>query len=58
VNAPKDTADATLDALAAALAPRVARLLRERANDDGDAALAELLERAGYELATDDGGAS
>jgi hypothetical protein len=42
--------DAALDALAAALAPRVARLLRERATDDGDAALAELLERAGFEL--------
>lgn len=40
-----------LDALAAELAPRVAKLLKERADDTGDAALAELLERAGYELA-------
>ena len=51
------TADATLEALAEALAPRVARLLKERANDTGDAALAELLERAGYELADEEGGA-
>jgi hypothetical protein len=51
VNAPaKSPADATLDALAEALAPRVARLLQERAADDGDTALAELLASAGYEL--------
>lgn len=55
MNAPAKDADAALDALAAALAPRVARLLRDQANDDGDAALAELLKRAGYELA-DEGG--
>jgi hypothetical protein len=43
--------DAALDALAAALAPRVARLLREQASaNDGDRALAELLESAGFEL--------
>lgn len=39
-----------LDALAAELAPRVARLLKERASEDGDDALAEILSRAGYEL--------
>ena len=57
MNAAAKDADAALDALAAALAPRVAKLLRERANDEGDAALADLLARAGYELA-DEGGAS
>ena len=50
MNAPAKDADAALDALAAALAPRVAELLKARARDDGDAALAELLERAGYEF--------
>lgn len=43
------TADAALDALAVALAPRILKLLREQtgaADDD----LAELLGAAGYEL--------
>ena len=40
--------ESALDALAAALAPRVVRLLREQAGaDDG---LAELLASAGFEL--------
>lgn len=42
--------DAALDALAAALAPRVLRLLRQQSSDDNDRTLAELLERAGYEI--------
>lgn len=43
--------DAALDALAAALVPRVLRLLREQAaNDDSDSALRELLNRAGFEV--------
>ncbi len=43
-----------LDALADALAPRVAALLQARANDSGDDALAELLARTGYEIAPDE----
>ena len=52
MNAPKPAADAALDALAAELAPRVLRLLREQAgaNDDG---LAELLAQAGFEVDSD-----
>ena len=51
MNAPaKSPADGALDALAEALAPRVARLLQAQAADDGDTALAELLASAGYEL--------
>ena len=57
MNAPAKGGDAMLSALAEAVAPLVAKLLKERAGDDGDDALAELLERAGYELAND-GGAS
>jgi hypothetical protein len=49
VNAPKPAADAALDALAAALAPRVLRLLREQAGAD-DEGLAELLAASGFEL--------
>jgi hypothetical protein len=44
-------ADLALDALAEALAPRVLALLQKRAeNDDGTAALAELLQGTGYEV--------
>jgi len=47
--------DLALDALARALAPRVLKLLREEsAANDGDRALAELLERAGFELDTEE----
>ena len=53
MKAPKSTGDAMLDALAAALAPRVAKLLREQDGNATDDGLAELLERAGYELATE-----
>jgi len=49
VSAPEDAA---LDALAEALAPRLLRLLRERAGVDDDA-LAELLDAAGFELDDD-----
>jgi hypothetical protein len=43
--------DLALDALARALAPRVLDLLRRQASaNDGDRALAELLESAGFEL--------
>ena len=45
--APKDAA---LRALAEVLAPLVVEILREQRADDGDAALAELLATAGYEL--------
>lgn len=44
--------DAALDALAEALAPRLLRLLRERAGI-GDDGLAELLADAGFEIADD-----
>lgn len=44
--------DTALDALAAALAPRVLRLLREQAGADDDG-LAELLAGAGFELDTE-----
>lgn len=53
MNAPKEDppADAALDALAAALLPRLARLLREDAGKDDDrAALVEMLALAGYEI--------
>ncbi len=44
----KTAADAALDALAEALAPRLLRLLREQATpDDG---LAELLAGSGFEI--------
>jgi hypothetical protein len=46
VSTPDDTA---LDALAAALAPRVLRLLREQAGEADDD-IAELLARSGFEL--------
>ena len=52
--APVAPADAALNALAEALAPRVAQLLRARASDEGDAELAALLDKAGYELAPGD----
>ena len=42
--------DAALRALAEVLAPMVVEILREQRADDGDAALAELLATAGYEL--------
>lgn len=49
--APDSTA---LDALAEALAPRVAAiLLKQGAHDDGTDALAELLQGTGYELVKD-----
>ena len=48
--------DAALRALAEVLAPFVAQiLLKQQSADDGDQALAELLERAGYELAEEGG---
>ena len=53
MSAPAKDGDVVLAALAEALAPLVAKLLREQANDDGDAALAEMLERAGYEIDRD-----
>lgn len=46
MSAPDETA---LDALAAALAPRLLRLLREQAGGDDD--LRELLAGSGFELA-------
>ena len=52
------TEDAALEALARALAPRVARLLREQAAaDEGDRVLAEMLAAAGYELDSESGAA-
>jgi hypothetical protein len=55
LNAPAKTpADAVLEALADALAPRVAALLQARANDTSDDGLAELLARTGYEIAPDE----
>jgi len=45
----RDASEAALDALAAALAPRVLRLLKEQAGT-GDDGLAELLAGAGFEL--------
>lgn len=45
MNAPEDTA---LDALAAALAPRLLRLLRDQVGGDDD--LRELLAGSGFEL--------
>lgn len=50
---PVKGSDAALRVLAEALAPLVAELLKERAANDGDEALADLLARAGYELADD-----
>jgi hypothetical protein len=53
VTAPKDAApaDAALDALAAALLPRLARLARADAPKDYDrSSLVELLDLAGYEI--------
>lgn len=50
MSSPKPQDDAALDALAAALAPRVARLLLDQAGDDSD--LAELLGASGFELDT------
>ncbi len=49
MSAPKSPEDVALDALAAALAPRVLRLLREQAGEDDDG-LAELLASAGFEV--------
>jgi len=44
-------ADAAMQALATALAPLVAEILLARSSaNDGDEALRELLERAGYEV--------
>lgn len=48
--------DAALRALAEVLAPLVVEILREQGADDGDAALAELLSSAGYEIVPDEGG--
>lgn len=48
MNAPKPAADATLDALAAELAPRIVKLLREQSGADD--ALAELLAGSGFEI--------
>jgi hypothetical protein len=48
--------DAALRALAEVLAPLVVEILREQGADDGDDALAELLARAGYEIAPDEAG--
>jgi hypothetical protein len=52
VSASKSPDDAALDALAAALAPRLLRLLREQAGQ-GDDALEELLAQAGFEIDTE-----
>jgi hypothetical protein len=46
-------ADAMLDTLAAAIAPRVAKLLREGASGDDDDAMTEILARAGYVVVKD-----
>lgn len=46
--------DAALRALAEVLAPLVVEILREQGANDGDEALAELLARAGYEIAPDE----